>query len=248
MSVTSRYREAWDGFWSEAPETVGGVFWDAEPALTVGLHLALFEPYVTAPGLPVVDVGCGNGTQTRFLADRFPHVLGIDLSAAAIDHARREDRAGQAEYRQIDAAERSAAEQLHAELGDANVYMRGVLHQCEPADRQPLVDTLATLTGERGRAFVVELTEAARPVLARLAQRVGGPPPKLAPVFAHGLTPGEVADAAVLDHVREAGLTVLADGELPLATTEFTPDGTRIELPSRWLVLGRADTATGPAA
>ncbi|MFF1612431.1 methyltransferase domain-containing protein, partial [Amycolatopsis sp. NPDC058278] len=26
------------------------------------------------------DLGCGNGTQTRYLADRFPHVLGVDLS------------------------------------------------------------------------------------------------------------------------------------------------------------------------
>ena len=32
MSVTSRYREAWEGFWREAPEEQGAVFWDAEPA------------------------------------------------------------------------------------------------------------------------------------------------------------------------------------------------------------------------
>ncbi|BFO17030.1 hypothetical protein SHKM778_34180 [Streptomyces sp. KM77-8] len=42
------------------------VFWDAEPALTAARHLALFEPRLTDPGLPLVDLGCGNGTQTRF--------------------------------------------------------------------------------------------------------------------------------------------------------------------------------------
>ncbi|QCX80025.1 hypothetical protein C9F11_32195 [Streptomyces sp. YIM 121038] len=245
MSVTSRYREAWEGFWSEAPEDEGAVFWDAEPALTVGLHLALFEPHVAAPGLPVVDVGCGNGTQTRFLADRFPRVLGLDLAAAAIEHARRADPAGQAEYRQLDAAEKSTAEQLHAELGDVNVYVRGVLHQCEPADRGPLAESLATLIGERGRVFVVELAEAAGPVLAGLARSADGPPPKLAPIFAHGLTPAEVADAELLDHVHAARLTILASGEIPLTTTEFTSDGTRIELPSTWLVAGRTDLSTG---
>ncbi|MEI5097634.1 methyltransferase domain-containing protein [Streptomyces sp. PmtG] len=239
MSVTSQYREAWEGFWSEAPEDEGAVFWDAEPALTAGLHLALFEPHLAAPGLPVVDVGCGNGTQTRFIADRFPRVLGVDLSAAAIEHARRADPAGQAEFRQLDAAEQSATAQLHAELGDVNVYMRGVLHQCEPDDRQPLADSLATLIGERGRAIVVELAEAAGPVLARLVQDAGGPPPKLAPVFAHGIAPGEVSDAELLDRLRAAGLTVHASGELPLTTTEFTADGTRVELPSTWLVVGR---------
>ncbi|MFE0173379.1 class I SAM-dependent methyltransferase [Streptomyces sp. NPDC059002] len=239
MSVTSRYREAWEAFWRDASEEEGAVFWDAEPALTVGLHLALFEPHVAAVGLPVVDVGCGNGTQTRFLADRFPRVLGIDLSAAAIDHARRADPAGQADFRQLDAVEKGEAQQLHAEVGDVNVYMRGVLHQCEPDDRQALVDGIATLVGERGRAFVVELSEAAKPILMGLAQSPDGPPPKLAPVFAHGLAPAEVVDDAVREYVAAAGLTVLAEGKLPLITTEFTPDGTRIELPSRWLVLGR---------
>ncbi|MEV7890733.1 class I SAM-dependent methyltransferase [Streptomyces sp. NPDC002817] len=239
MSVTSRYRDAWESFWSEAPDGQGAVFWDAEPALTAGLHLALFEPYVTAPALPMVDLGCGNGTQTRFLADRFRHVLGVDLSEAAVDRARDADPAGQATYRVLDAVEKGGAESLHAELGDANVYMRGVLHQCEPADRQPLVDGLAALLGEHGRGFLVELSEAAKPILVGLAQHPSGPPPKLAPIFRHGIAPGEVSDDAVPQYLATAGLTVLASGELPLVTTEYTPDGTRIELPSKWLVVGR---------
>ncbi|MGP4044610.1 class I SAM-dependent methyltransferase [Streptomyces sp. 2A115] len=239
MSVTTRYKEAWEGFWREAPDEQGAVFWDAEPAVTVGVHLALFEPHLAAPGLPLVDLGCGNGTQTRFLADRYPRVVGADLSAAALDHARQADPAGQAAYRLFDAAEKREAETLHAEIGDANVYMRGVLHQCEPDDRQPLVDGLATLLGERGRAFLVELAEAAGQVLRGLAQSPAGPPPKLAPVFRHGIAPGAVSDAAVPEYLRAAGLTVLASGELPLVTTEFQPDGTRIELPSKWLVVER---------
>ncbi|GGK75219.1 class I SAM-dependent methyltransferase [Streptomyces flaveus] len=239
MSVTTRYRDAWEGFWQEAPDEQGAVFWDAEPALTVGVHLPLFEPHLAAPGLPFVDLGCGNGTQTRFLADRYPHVVGADLSAAALDHARRADRAGQAAYRLLDAAEKSEAETLHAELGDVNVYMRGVLHQCEPGDRQPLVDGVAALVGERGRAFLVELAEAAGLVLRGLAQRPEGPPGKLAPVFRHGIAPGEVADDAVPEYLRSAGLTVFASGELPLVTTECLADGSRIELPSRWVVAGR---------
>ncbi|KUL25098.1 class I SAM-dependent methyltransferase [Streptomyces regalis] len=239
MSVTSRYREAWDGFWSEAPDEQGAVFWDAEPALTAGRHLPLFEAHLADPGLPMVDLGCGNGTQTRFLADRFRRVLGADLSAAALDHARQADPAGQAAYRLFDAVEKTEAETLHAELGDANIYMRGVLHQAEPDDRQPMVNGIATLVGERGRAFLVELSESAKPVLMGLAQNPAGPPPKLAPIFRHGIAPGEVADDAVPEYLRAAGLTVLASGELPLVTTEYGPDGTRIELPSTWVVAGR---------
>lgn len=240
MSVTSRYREAWEGFWREAPGEEGAVFWDAEPALTVARHLALFEPHLSDPGLALVDLGCGNGTQTRFLADRFPRVVGADLSAAALDHARRADPAGQATYRQLDAVDKTEAQALHAELGDANVYVRGVLHQCEADDRQALADGIATLVGERGRAFLVEPSEAAGAALRSFATGPGGPPPKLAPVLRHGIAPGEVADAEVPEFLTAAGLTVLASGTLPLTTTEHGPDGTRIELPSQWFVTGRA--------
>jgi SAM-dependent methyltransferase len=240
MSVTSRYREAWEGFWSEAPDEPGAVFWDAAPAVTAAHHLAFFEPHLTDFGLPLIDLGCGNGTQTRFLADRFPQVVGVDLAAAALDHARRADPTGQATYRRLDVADDAEAKALHAELGDCHVYMRGVLHQCEPADRQPLMDGFAALLGERGRGFLVELSEAAGPVLGGLAQSPDGPPAKLTPVFRHGITPGEVADDALCAYVRAAGLTVLGSGDLPLTTTEFTADGTRIELPSKWLVVARA--------
>ncbi|MEU9065886.1 class I SAM-dependent methyltransferase [Streptomyces sp. NPDC048109] len=239
MSVTRRYRDAWEGFWSEASEDRGAVFWDAEPALTAGRHLAHFEPHLTDAGLPLIDLGCGNGTQTRYLAERFPHVVGADLSEAALEHARRADPAGSAAYRRLDAADKAEAETLHAELGDANVHVRGVLHQCEPDDRQPLADAVAALLGDRGRAFLVEPSQAAKTVLMGLARGPAGPPAKLAPVLRHGLTPGAVPDEAVPEYLRAAGLTVLASGELPLLTTEYTPDGTRIELPSTWVVAGR---------
>src|SRR5690606_21300454 len=115
MSVTSRYREAWEGFWNEAPHGQGAVFWDAEPALTAARHLALFEPHLADPGLPLVDLGCGNGTQTRYLAERFPRVLGADLSAAALDHARAADPAGRATYRLLDAVEKAGTQALRTE-------------------------------------------------------------------------------------------------------------------------------------
>ncbi|MFE4858562.1 class I SAM-dependent methyltransferase [Streptomyces sp. NPDC056670] len=240
MSVTSKYLDAWEGFWREAPDEQGAVFWDAEPALTAARHLAHFAARIDRPELPLVDLGCGNGTQTRYLAARYPRVTGVDLSLAAIEHARGQDPDGEAEFEQLDAADPKAVQELHGRLGDANVYVRGLLHQCEPADRQPVADAVATLLGEHGRGFVVELAEAAKAVLAGLAQSPQGPPPKLRPVFAHGLTPGEVSDAALGQLLTDAGLSVVAEGQLPLISTEYTADGRRIELPARWLVVARA--------
>ncbi len=57
-------------------------------------------------------------------------------------------------------------------------------------------------------------------------------------MFAHGLAPAEVADGAFAELFGAAGLAVLDSGDMPLATTEFTADGERIELPARWLLVG----------
>lgn len=247
MSVTSQYRNAWEGFWNEATGEPGAVFWDAEPALTAGMHLARYEPLVDDAGLVMLDLGCGNGTQSRFLADRFPRVMGVDLSAAAIDLAHRQQQTtlfgkpptGELVFRRFDAVDEELVAGLHAEVGDCNIYMRGVLHQTDPQDRQRLVDSIAVLVGERGRAFVVDLAEAAGVKLALLAQLPSGPPPKLQPVFRHGLVPGAVADEEVAEYFTTAGLTVFTSGDLPLTTTEYEPDGSRIQLPSKWVVIGR---------
>ncbi|MGW3180204.1 class I SAM-dependent methyltransferase [Kitasatospora sp. NPDC001119] len=243
MSVTSRYLDAWEGFWRDAPEEPGGVIWDAEPARSAERHLTLLRPHLADPALPIVDLGCGNGTQTRFLAERFPLALGVDLSAAALDLARRCDPAGRAEFTRLDATDPEAVRALHQRLGDANVYVRGVIHQSEPADRPRVVEAIHILLGDRGRAFVFELAEAAKGVLGELVHAPDGPPPKLRPVFSHGLAPAEVADAVFPELFRTAGLDVLATGELPLATTESAADGSRIELPAHWLVAGPGGSA-----
>ncbi|WP_149180475.1 class I SAM-dependent methyltransferase [Streptomyces sp. TRM49041] len=242
MTVTNRYREAWEGFWREAPPEPGAVFWDADPATTAAVHLSLFAPHLAAPELPLVDLGCGNGTQTRYLADRIPGpVFGVDVSAAALEHARTQagPDASRFHFRELDAVDTGAVAGLSAELGDSNVYMRGVLHQTAPEDRHTLAGTIAALVGRRGRAFVVEPGEAAGKTLGALTQGPEGPPVKLLPVLKHGITPGGVTDAAVPAYFRAAGLDVLATGEAPLATTEHAPDGSPVELPSVWLVVGR---------
>ena len=52
---------------------------------------------------------------------------------------------------------------------------------------------VATLVGEKGRAFVVELTSGSRAVLQQASETPGGPPEKLRRVFDHGLKPASAA-------------------------------------------------------
>jgi SAM-dependent methyltransferase len=238
MDVSPRYRDAWEGYWSQTTET-GEAIWDASPSITAAPHLALLEPYAD-PDLPVADLGCGSGTQTRYLARHFARAIGVDLSSAAVELARRCDPEGTAEFEQLDLVDTAAVRALHDRLGDSNVYMRAVIHQSDPGDRPAVAAAVATLLGRRGRGFVVELTEESRDVLRSAAEGPGGPPPKLARVFKHGLRPADSSDDEVPALLAAAGLRVHADGPTRLPQTEHLPDGTRIDLPAHWFVVGHA--------
>ncbi|WP_031509830.1 hypothetical protein [Streptomyces megasporus] len=243
MNATSRDGRAgdtWDGNWS------------SDPAITAAVHLPIFEKYFD-PDLPLVDADCGNGAQTAFLAGRFHPCVGIDRSAEALERARTVVGEGAGhrsapDFRRLDAADPDAMRRLHEELGDANVYLRGVLQRSEPDHRPRVAESVAALVGERGRAFVVEAAPTARAALARGAE-AADPTELPGPLDAPGLSDlshlsGEHGPEGGLpelaDPFDEAGLRVLAAGSLPLSTTEFEPDGSRLDLPANWLVVGRA--------
>ncbi|BCM70646.1 MULTISPECIES: class I SAM-dependent methyltransferase [Streptomyces] len=239
MNVSDNYRNAWESYWSETSDARGEAIWDSDPALSAAPHSDLLLPHAD-PDRTIVDLGCGNGTQTRYLATRFARAVGVDLSHAAVEHARRAANGDPVEFQQLDLTDAEAVEALHRRLGDAHVYMRAVIHQSEPAARPAVAAAVARLIGSAGRAFVVELTSGSRDVLRRAASEPAGPPPKLQRVFQHGLKPADAPDEEIPRLLAEAGLTVLAEGETTLPQTEYLADGTRIDLPAHWFVLGRA--------
>lgn len=239
MSVSERYRDAWESYWQETSDAPGEAIWDSDPSLTAVPHCEILLPHAD-PALPVVDLGCGNGTQTRYLATRFPRAVGVDLSHAAIEHARRADTEKTAEFEQLSLVDQEAVRALAARLGDTHVYMRAVIHQSEPQDRPAVAEAVATLLGTRGRAFVVELTSGSKDLFRRAAESPGGPPAKLRRVFDHGLKPAGAADDEVPRLLGEAGLRIVDSGDTTLPQTEYLADGTRIDLPARWFVLAPA--------
>ncbi|PWI42258.1 SAM-dependent methyltransferase [Streptomyces sp. ICBB 8177] len=233
MAVPDRCKEAWESFWRETAVR------DYDASLSVKSHLALFEPFVDG-SKPVVDLGCGSCATTRFLAERFARAAGVDLSRVVVEHARRADPSGTAEFRQLNAAEPEQVRALHAELGDADVHLRAVIHQSEPAARPAIAAAVATPAGRRGRAFIVEALAVAKTVIADAVRDAGGPPPKIARVFAHGLTPAETEDETVPELLQETGLSALASARADLVMTECRADGSsRTGLPTQWLVAGR---------
>ncbi|KUN89709.1 methyltransferase [Streptomyces bungoensis] len=236
MNVSDNYRNSWESYWRDTSDARGEAIWDADPSLSAEPHSALLLRHADS-ARTIVDLGCGNGTQTRYLATRFARAVGVDLSHAAIEHARRAADGESVEFQQLDLTDTDAVRALHDRLGDSNVYMRAVIHQSEPGARAAVAAAVAELIGSEGRAFVVELTSESREVLKSAASDPGGPGPKLRRVFDYGLKPADADDEEIPLLLAKSGMEILATGETALPQTEHRADGTRIDLPARWFVL-----------
>ncbi|MBC9715760.1 class I SAM-dependent methyltransferase [Streptomyces sp. TRM66268-LWL] len=76
---TPYYGSSWETYWS-ITEAQGQVsLWDADPRLASALDLPRFADHLD-PDKVLIDLGCGNGTQTRYLARHIKHVIGADAS------------------------------------------------------------------------------------------------------------------------------------------------------------------------
>ncbi len=187
--------DRWEHFWAGIAATGDGgdVLWDADDSDEAPRYRHLLATHACR-GLPLVDVGCGNGRFTRALAPGFPMTVGVDRSPAAVARARAETAADRTEitYRALDVTAPGAGRLLRADLGgDANVFVRGVFHILDGPARRKAADAVATLVGARGVALLAE-TNHRGPRLEYLECLGAGPrgiPPALARVIAAGLPP-----------------------------------------------------------
>jgi SAM-dependent methyltransferase len=226
--------KAWDRYWSGVQRTGpgGDVLWDAasrdELDRVLGRVLARMDRT-----LPVVDVGCGNGRFSRLLAAHFPRVVGIDISPHAIERARAESAGvGNVEYRVLDASVAGAVDALAGELGEANVFMRGVFHVFTAAQRTSAVANLARLLGRRGAVYCTETNYEGDPldqVVAQGATMTSLPEPIRKCIAAGIKPPSHFGEAQLREFFPDRGWEVLESGPvtihgLPLTTGgEFEP-------------------------
>jgi SAM-dependent methyltransferase len=249
------YRRQWDSYWQTIHATGpgGAVLWDSLPEKASAEDLRRFAAHLDR-GLPLIDVGCGNGRQSRFLARHFQRVIGVDVSPSAIELARRETRGlpeeGKLEYRVWNGAVAGEAEALHAEIGDANVYMRTVFHCVQAPDRPRFVTSLATLLGERGTMYQIELSRGALETFRKLP---GGSPsglPKLVhEVVKNGIHPIGFSKRDRERYYPDDQWAVLDQGEGVAIQTVRLDHGSEALVPANFLVLRRrVAPAAGTAA
>ncbi len=151
----------WENYWKTIQSTGRGgqVLWDNEPERASAEDLPRFRPHILDPTLPLLDFGCGNGRQTRYLARQFGRVIGTDVSPSAVAKARQETPPElKIEYRVLNGLKPEDARAFHDEFGDVNIYMRTVLHVLQDDDKPRFAESLAVLLGERGTLYQIELS------------------------------------------------------------------------------------------
>lgn len=238
MTSANRYAKSWESFWGSTTGAVGEIFWDAHPTHASQEDLARFREYFN-PQIPLIDLGCGNGTQTRFLADHFRRVIGTEVAPAAVELAEKTNSAANTTYRLLDVLHPDEAQRLHDELGDVNVYMRTVLHQLSPADQPAAVESIERLLGTTGTLYLIELSPTAEAYFEKLIKQ-HGTPPGLARVFQHQITPGMLHDNALESLFPSNRFTLLTTGSGRILTVHTLPTGEVVEVPAFYAILRRA--------
>jgi SAM-dependent methyltransferase len=151
----------WENYWRTIEKTGRGgqVLWDNEPERASAEDLGRFKPLILDPSLPLLDFGCGNGRQTRYLVKHFDRVIGTDVSPTAVAKAKAETPPEmKIEYRVLNGLDPADAKKFHDEFGDVNIYMRTVMHVLQNEDKPRMAEVLAILLGRRGTLYQIELS------------------------------------------------------------------------------------------
>lgn len=223
---------AWDQYWTNITRTgaQGDVLWDSGDDHELLGHLEHLKRQMH-PELPIVDIGCGDGAFSRRLAAHFPHVLGVDVAASAISRARAESEGMEgisflAADMTAPGAARSVAEALEAARmpGEANIFIRGVLHVLKPRARAALAEQLHQLVGKHGRVFLAETDFRGNAVeyVSHLGATRHSIPAPLAAAIRGLPMPGHFGPAQRVRAFTEARWDVVEDGPTVIETCPLT--------------------------
>lgn len=240
--------QVWDTYWrgigGGGPH--GDVLWDAATDRELGRCRDQAVSHFH-PDLPVVDVACGNGTQAVLLADHFPKVVGIDVSAEAIERARqRAEGRTSVSFRVLDVTRPGVGRALAAEIGAANVHIRGLLHVLDDAQRRAVAVNLADVVGGSGVVLLMETAFAggALGYLERLGARLTEFPQTVARCLRAGLpVPREFDEKQLARSFPAHVWQVLASGTTDLDVVVTSTAGEPATVPAFYAVLRRRTDA-----
>lgn len=246
------WRAAWERYWGNVRSTgVGGdVLWDAGDLEESGIYERLAGEYLDTD-LPLVDAGCGNARFTRHLVPLFPSTVGVDLSHNALVRAA-EESAGldNLTFAVADLTEPAAGREIRELVGgDANVFIRGVLHVLEPADRVAVAGNLHTIVGARGRVLLAETNFPGSKLqyLRLLGATPGHIPAPLERAIAGIPSPGHFGVAERQAAFPAADWDVVADGATDIMTIPLRDGSAAEHIPGYFAILVPTAARTDPS-
>lgn len=228
MQGIEKHQELWDAYWGETRAIAKSSYpearpiWDSDPEAGVLVDLPRFQGLMD-PSLPIVDFGCGNGTQTSTLARYFPQVIGTDVSEDAVRLAAEINGAPNVTYQTLDALRMEEVQAFHKKHGDVNLYVRTVLHQFNPEERALFGAGLRILLGERGTMYIIELGANSPAYFGGWIEK-NGIPQKLHRVISKGITPGPVGRPDVEAILPSSAYEIIADGECSIKGMRMRSD------------------------
>ena len=150
-------------YWDKRYATDGRL-WGDGPSELARLAVARLRPAAAAvrdadaPPLALIDVGCGYGRDSRYLAAELGcRVLGLDPAPAAVTAARKARRPGLDVEYLVDDAASFASDAAHAGCFDV-AFAGNVYHLLSPGGRRELAAALATLVRPGGLLFLSTLS------------------------------------------------------------------------------------------
>jgi SAM-dependent methyltransferase len=228
MAETEKQQLQWEEYWSETKSIAQSSYpearpiWDNDAEYAAGSDIPRFKSLVD-PSLPIVDFGCGNGTQAALLAKHFGRVIGTDVAQSAVVLAAQANPGPNLSYEVLDALSLTDMQKFHDRFGDLNLYVRTVAHQFGPDERLILGRGLRTLMGERGTTYIVELGPRSPEYFQNWIQ-TNGMPRKLMRIVSKGIQPGPVGRADIDNMFPKSEFEVLSEGECTIPNALMSSD------------------------
>lgn len=206
--MTEQRQQAWDAYWTDRTPT------SATPTMSRVLDRIKLEYLapVFPPGQRLLEVGCGSGRLSTYLAAAGRSTVCLDISLAALDAARRNYRVMRLRGRFV------AADAFHLPFADGTfdgVLSTGLLeHFVEPV---PIVREMVRVL-RRGGTLYADIVPRkfslfrSLECLARI-KRAGGGAGEGPALYERSFTPGEIQ--AMLDQAGLVDATVFPAGVVP---------------------------------
>jgi SAM-dependent methyltransferase len=227
-----KYSKYWDEFYKKTYlKGSRKALWDVSPEYSIKIDMKVFKKYFDSE-FPILDIGCGTGQQSQFLAKYYPKVIGVDVASNAIKIAKKMHKKDNLEFRMVDITQKRECKELFNMYGDMNLYMRGVMHQIKRPEQIQMIENLSILMGDKGKLFFMEVKDKLGSYFNKGVGRFNELPKQIQDIFVSNLPPFGLT----LEHLPElfpvTTFEFLDYGDSTLYTNLKLPNGEHVRIPA----------------